>query len=102
MDRLSARRPVLQRDGRPVLAEIVVAVDQDRPVTIRADHLGEQLHAELGERDVHRALDMAGGELALRAGVEDQHVALAGGGGEPVPVDQPGEAIGPHLLDQAR
>jgi hypothetical protein len=89
----------LQHDRRAVVAEIVVAVDEDR--TVRpADHLGQALVAELGQRHVDGAFYMAGGELLGGARVEDQNARLGGGGGEGLPVDQPGPPIGLNLRDQ--
>ena len=74
---LSARPARSSDHRRDVVAEIVVAVDQDRPVR-SADDLGERFVAELGQRQVDRARDMAGGELPLRPRVEDQDVGLGG------------------------
>jgi hypothetical protein len=86
------KRHRLAHHRRPVVDEIVVAVDQDRPVR-PADDLGQALGAELGQRHVDGAGEVPFRELALGARVEDQHVGIGRGREKGRPVDQPGQAI---------
>src|SRR5215212_3377663 len=76
----------LELHRRLVVVEIVVAVDQDRPVRL-ADGGGEAVRGEVGEGQVDRALDVALGVSGGGAGVEDQRAGFGGRGGESVPAD---------------
>ena len=59
-----------------MIREIIVAIDEDGAIRVRADHRGEAVGGEIGEGKVYCALDVAAREGVGRAGVEEQRAGF--------------------------